>query len=144
MEIELIVDVVIFILRRYGDDLAKRVGKAAFQVARQIYDTVKEHLSTNKEAEQVLGQYETGRASSESALRSILQQQLEQNQALATTLHDLVSEFKEATSPEAFSQIVIKVEDSGGNASRGGVAAGKEGYAAGHDMYIGTKPRKKV
>jgi uncharacterized membrane protein YhiD involved in acid resistance len=141
MNIGLLVDAAIGILSGYGIKLAKNAGEAALQVANQIFDAIQNHFSANETARQTLDLYKADPETFESALRTILQRELEQSEAFALRLQELVDALKEVTPADVVSQIIVT--GSGAAATGHSVAAGKGGYAAGRDLHIGSRPKEK-
>ena len=127
---------------KHGADLAEKAGEAAMEVAGQLFNAVKEHFQENDEAgEKTLELYKDDPETFESAMQKKLEAQLEQNQAFAQRLQNLIEDFEKNIEPEVAAQIIVK--GSGAAATSGGVAAGKGGYAAGRDMHINARPEDK-
>lgn len=127
-------------VKDHGVEMAEKAGEAAAEVAKQLFNTIKEHFKENdKKGEMTLDLYEEDPENLENALQKKLMAQLEQNQAFAQQLQKLIDDFEKKAEPEAAAQIVVKVKGSGAAAVDGAVAAGKGGYAAGRDMHINTK-----
>jgi hypothetical protein len=141
MDIALITSTAISILSHYGPELTKMAGDAAVQAAKQIYSAIKQHFAQNDKGKQTLDLYEQDPKTFESALKSILQQQFEQNQAFTQQIQELIESFEKVAPSETVSQ--IRLQGSGAIATNGSVAAGQGGYASGGDMHVGTPPEKK-
>jgi hypothetical protein len=145
MVVEALVSTVLSVLSPYvakgGEEFAKEAGKAAFEKAKSLFQTLKTKFSGDKEASGALENFEQKPARYQPILDEVLREKLSQDPALAAELEKHLQEMRPELEIIQKMKVGKKVTGLEADEMRGGKATIDQDMEQAEDV-IGVKIKK--